>query len=200
MSRKDIIYLPMPHITSQLYRLCQSSDSMINPAQHLFTRSVELFRLHNNVNHGHSTTIVINRLLPTIFQREDFYHRHMLGFTISGESYPSFHQRPLTRGYLSSPKYEYVPIFSYLHNVSEIVLNQRFWVGLVAKKLSAYPFLFPLHFGQDGIGPAFAKRGSIGKPCSPGFFLFSKLKLRSDSTSFLFPTSFQTRRGEEKQR
>ena len=47
-----------------------------------------------------------------------------------------------------SPKYEYVPIFSDLRNVCEMVLNHlgRFWVGLVAMELSAHTYLFALHY------------------------------------------------------
>ena len=49
----------------------------------------------------------------------------MLGFTISGKRYPFFHQKPFMWRYLSSPKYEYVLICSYLPISSELVFTQR---------------------------------------------------------------------------
>ena len=94
----------------------------------LFTPTFDLFRLVLPQQRKLPPQYHDHYQPPTIFQHEDFfphlYYRHMPGFTISGKCHPSFHQGPLTCGYLSSPKYEYVPILSYFSNVSEIVLYQ----------------------------------------------------------------------------
>ena len=152
--------------------------------------------------------IVINWLLPTIFQHEDFYSHlyycYMPGFTISSECYPSFHQKPLTWGYLSLPKYEYVPIFSYLLCLWDCPWSAQAILGWVSNDESKYtrlflhsPLLNPIfRHHQSSMSLAFVRCESIGKLCWPWLFPFLKAKapLRLD-----IPDPFQTRCREEGQ-